>query len=81
MTPLTRPSGGGELRPPLEAQLAQINLGTMVAAPDDPRVAEFMDALDEVNALAEASPGFVWRLQDDPATRRPSSCSPTPWPW
>ena len=37
----------------------------MVAAADDPRVAEFMDALDEVNALAEAAPGFVWRLQDD----------------
>jgi len=47
------------------AHVAQINLGTMVAAVDDPRVAEFMDALDEVNALADRAPGFVWRLQDD----------------
>lgn len=47
------------------AQLAQINLGTMVASVDDPRVAAFMEALDEINALADAAPGFVWRLQDD----------------
>ncbi len=32
---------------------------------DHPVMAEFMGALDDVNALAEASPGFVWRLQDD----------------
>jgi hypothetical protein len=31
----------------------------------DPIMAEFKAALDEVNALAEASPGFVWRLKDD----------------
>jgi hypothetical protein len=28
-------------------------------------MAEFMAALEPINALAEASPGFVWRLQDD----------------
>src|SRR4029450_7539781 len=28
----------------------------------DPRVQPFFDALDRVNALADASPGFVWRL-------------------
>jgi ribosomal protein S18 acetylase RimI-like enzyme len=43
--------------------VAQINIGTMVAATDDPRVAEFMDALERVNAIADAAPGFVWRLQ------------------
>ena len=37
----------------------------MVAATDDPRVAEFMDALERVNAIADAAPGFVWRLQTD----------------
>ena len=26
---------------------------------------EFVDALDEINALAESSPGFVWRLKDE----------------
>ena len=42
--------------------LAQINVGKMVAAEGDPRVQGFFDALDQVNALAEKNPGFVWRL-------------------
>ncbi|MFK7974542.1 MAG: DUF3291 domain-containing protein [Halioglobus sp.] len=46
-------------------QLAQINVGTIKYAPEDPRMSGFMDRLDEINALAEASPGFVWRLQSD----------------
>ena len=45
--------------------VAQINVGTMVAATDDPAVAEFMDALEHVNTIADAAPGFVWRLQTD----------------
>ena len=45
--------------------LAQINIGKMVAPEGDPRVQPFFDALDRVNALAEASPGFVWRLTGD----------------
>jgi hypothetical protein len=46
--------------------LAQINIGRIVTdTPDDPRLADFMNALDEINALAESSPGFVWRLQSD----------------
>jgi Domain of unknown function (DUF3291) len=45
--------------------IAQMNVGTVLYPLDDPRIAEFMNALDEVNALAEASPGFVWRLQSD----------------
>lgn len=32
---------------------------------DDPVMADFAAALDEVNAIADQSPGFVWRLQDD----------------
>ena len=46
-------------------QLAQMNIGTMVGPRGDPRVQPFFDALDAVNALAEASPGFVWRLTDE----------------
>jgi hypothetical protein len=46
-------------------QLAQVNIARLIAAPDDPRVQEFFDGLEAVNALAEASPGFVWRLQSD----------------
>jgi GNAT superfamily N-acetyltransferase len=49
----------------MDVHVAQINIGTMVAATDDPRVAEFMDALERVNAIADAAPGFVWRLQTD----------------
>jgi hypothetical protein len=44
-------------------QIAQLNVARAVAPFDDPRMAEFMGRLAEVNALAEASPGFVWRLQ------------------
>ena len=43
--------------------LAQMNVATALYPLEDPRMAEFMTRLDEVNALAEASPGFVWRLQ------------------
>ena len=43
-------------------QLAQTNVGRLVAAKDDARVAGFFSELDRINALAEASPGFVWRL-------------------
>lgn len=46
-------------------QLAQMNIGTLVADADDPVVQPFMHALAEINALAEASRGFVWRLKDD----------------
>jgi hypothetical protein len=45
--------------------LAQINVGRMVAPYGDPRVADFFDALHRINALADRSPGFVWRLQSE----------------
>ncbi|MVU77847.1 DUF3291 domain-containing protein [Nocardia sp. ET3-3] len=44
--------------------LAQLNIGRMVAPEGDPRVAEFFAALDEINAVADSSPGFVWRMVD-----------------
>jgi hypothetical protein len=43
--------------------LAQINIGRLVAPVDDPRVADFVARLEPVNRLADAAPGFVWRLQ------------------
>ena len=45
--------------------LAQLNIGRMVAPTSAPEVADFMAALDPINALAEATPGFVWRLQTE----------------
>lgn len=44
-------------------QLAQINIARLVAPLDDPRIAGFVAQLDPINALADSSPGFVWRLQ------------------
>ncbi|HMK31564.1 MAG TPA: DUF3291 domain-containing protein [Terriglobales bacterium] len=43
--------------------LAQINIGRIVAPLDDPVMADFVANLEPINALAEASPGFVWRFQ------------------
>jgi hypothetical protein len=45
--------------------LAQLNIARLLAPLDDPRIADFVDNLVPVNALAEASPGYVWRLQDE----------------
>ena len=45
--------------------LAQINIARMRAPLDDPLMAGFVEALDPLNALADGSPGFVWRLQDE----------------
>lgn len=44
-------------------QLAQINIGRMLGPLDSSVMAGFVALLDEVNALADESPGFVWRLQ------------------
>ena len=43
--------------------LAQLNIGRLVAPTDDPRVAEFMAALDRVNGLGKRMPGFVWMME------------------
>ena len=44
--------------------LAQVNIGRIVGPLDTEVMAEFVAQLDEINALAERSPGFVWRLKD-----------------
>jgi hypothetical protein len=43
--------------------LAQVNIARMLAPLDDPIMAGFVARLDEINALADGSPGFVWRFQ------------------
>lgn len=45
--------------------LAQINIARMLAPIDDPIMADFVAQLAPINALAEQSPGFVWRLQSE----------------
>jgi hypothetical protein len=45
--------------------IAQINIARMLAPIDDPIMAEFVAQLPPINALADGSPGFVWRLQTE----------------
>jgi uncharacterized protein DUF3291 len=47
---------------PARFHLAEFNVARARAPLDDPRMAGFVAQLDAVNRLAEASPGFVWRL-------------------
>ncbi|POM22212.1 hypothetical protein BTM25_56240 [Actinomadura rubteroloni] len=44
--------------------LAQLNVGRLRHPLGDPRSVGFADALGPINALADAAPGFVWRLVD-----------------
>jgi hypothetical protein len=48
-----------------EFHFAQINLARARAPLTDPLLTDFVDLLDEINALADRSPGFVWRLQSE----------------
>jgi hypothetical protein len=43
--------------------LAQVNIARMLAPLTDAQMAGFVARLDEINAIADGSPGFVWRLQ------------------
>jgi hypothetical protein len=55
-------------------QLAQLNIGELRAPLDSPQLKDFVDNLDGINALAEGSPGFVWRLKgygNDATSLRP----------
>ncbi len=56
--------------------LAQLNIGRLVAPVDDPRVAEFMGALDLVNGIGKRSPGFVWMMEGSgaPGTGNTENC-------
>ena len=45
--------------------VAELNIGRLNYPIDDPRMADFVDNLGRVNAMAERMPGFVWRLIGD----------------
>ncbi|QNH04291.1 DUF3291 domain-containing protein [Pseudomonas sp. B11D7D] len=45
--------------------LAQLNIAWMKAPLESPEMADFVANLERINALAEGSPGYVWRLQDE----------------
>ncbi len=61
-SPIRARYGGGVIasRP---YHVAQVNIGTPVGPVTSEAMAGFMALLEPVNALADASPGFVWRLQ------------------
>jgi hypothetical protein len=46
-------------------ELAQVNISRLLAPIDSPLLADFVAALEPVNAVADAAPGFVWRLQTE----------------
>lgn len=45
--------------------LAQLNIAVMKESLESPGMADFVANLDRINALAENSPGYVWRLKTD----------------
>jgi len=45
--------------------VAQVNIARLRAPLDSPQLAGFVALLEPVNAIADGSPGFVWRLQSD----------------
>jgi hypothetical protein len=53
------------MQQPAGHHLVQLNIGRIRYEVDDPRMAGFVDNLASVNAIAERSPGFVWRYTDE----------------
>jgi hypothetical protein len=49
----------------MEYHIAQVNIGRMKGDIDGPVMAGFASRLNEINALADAAPGFVWRLKGE----------------
>jgi hypothetical protein len=50
---------------PARFELAQANVAYALADHDDARLADYFARLDEMNELADRSPGFVWRYLSD----------------
>ena len=48
-----------------EYYIAQINIAHVRASFTDPIMEDFVAQLAPINALADGSPGFVWRLQSE----------------
>jgi len=46
-------------------ELAQLNIAQMKTPLDAPEMVDFVANLDRINALAEAAPGFIWRLKSE----------------
>src|SRR5450631_1336215 len=46
-------------------EIAQLNVGIIKGPMDSPVMADFAANLERINALADRSNGFVWRLQSE----------------
>lgn len=57
--------------------IAQLNIGRLAADLDDPRVAEFVQNIGKINALAKRIPGFVWMQEDESNPGRGNLDRPT----
>jgi hypothetical protein len=49
----------------MKFQIAQLNIAKAKAEMDTALMSDFVSRLDEINALADNAPGFVWRLQTE----------------
>jgi hypothetical protein len=52
-----------EMRNQIMSRLAEVNIARALAPITDPLMSGFVEQLDAINALADNSPGFLWRLQ------------------
>jgi len=57
----------------MKYELAQLNIAKLCAPIDSPALVDFVDNLDRINALAENSPGFVWRDVEPADAENPST--------
>ncbi|MDG1728654.1 MAG: DUF3291 domain-containing protein [Algibacter sp.] len=48
-----------------ELHLAEVNIAKRLAPMDDPIMQDFVNNVDNMNAIADAAEGFIWRLQDE----------------
>jgi len=62
----------------MKKQLAQINVAHLLHPIDHPAIAGFVEYSPVLNALAEQSPGFIWRLIED--EQPPDAINPLPSP-
>ena len=54
--------------------IAQMNMGYLLHPLGDPRIAGFAENTDRVNALADRSKGFVWRMKDEDLSNPQNDC-------
>ncbi len=63
------------MKQPNNTYLAEFNIARLIAPKEDPRVAGFMNAIDQINGLGSRMSGFVWLMQGDMTLTMDSSSS------